>query len=809
MPRATRRRRNNPPDDNPFASITPAEWEAILQSEQEEGIEPEPRVLPLLPIRDQVYFPHNVFPLLVGREKSVQAIEGAGTGQRYVFLVAQKNLQAETPEPEEIYSVGIVAEIMQMMRLPDGNMRLMLQGIERYHIVNYLQREPYYEVLVDASPTVENYDIQTEALMRHAISLFERIVQLNPGVPPELMAQIEQTTEPGRLADTLVSSIRAIRIDKQQEILETLDSTERLQKLSVILQQEGDLLEVQQGIRQQIEREMGDSQREFLLREQMRIIQQELGERGDPLNETDELRVQIRAAKMPAKTEERALKEVDRLEKMPFATPEGTIVRNYLDWLIALPWNTTTPDDIDLSEAIEILDRDHYGLEKTKERIVEFLAVRKLTNTLRGPILCFVGPPGVGKTSIGKSIAEALGRKFVRISLGGVRDEAEIRGHRRTYIGAMPGRILQGMKQAGTRNPVFMLDEIDKLGMDFRGDPSSALLEALDPEQNSEFSDHFLEVPFSLSDVMFIATANLLENIPHALRDRMEVISFTGYTEAEKVAIVEKYLDPNQREEHGLKPSQFNLTTGGLSQLIREYTREAGVRNLEREIATLCRKVTRKIVGKTASRVKIDTKHLPDYLGQRRYFYGVMETEDQIATATGLVYTEVGGDIISIEVSLLKGHEGRVQLTGSLGDVMKESAQTAFSFIRSRAAEWGIDEDFYRKLDVHIHVPAGAVPKDGPSAGVTIATAIASALTRRPVRRDIAMTGEITLRGRVLPVGGIKEKLLAAHRAGIREIILPKENSKDLEDLPENVRKEMTFHLVEHADKALNIALRM
>ncbi len=808
MPRTPRRRRKVQ-DDNPFANISPAEWEAILRSEQEEPGEPEPRVLPLLPIRDQVYFPHNVFSLLVGREKSVQAIEGVGNGQRYVFLATQKNLQAETPEPEEIYKVGIVAEIMQMMRLPDGTLRLMLEGIERYQIVSYLQREPYYEVLVEAVPTIEHFDVQTEALMRHAVSLFERIVQINPGVPPELMAQIEQASEPGRLADTLISSIRAIRIEKQQEILEITDATLRLQRLAEILQQEGDLLEVQQGIRQQIEREMGDSQREFLLREQMRIIQQELGERSDPQSEPEELRAKVLESKMPPAIEARALKEIDRLEKMPFAAPEGTVVRNYLDWMTSLPWDTTTPDDIDLETAIQILDRDHYGLEKTKERIVEFLAVRKLTGTLRGPILCFVGPPGVGKTSIGRSIAQALGRKFVRISLGGVRDEAEIRGHRRTYIGAMPGRILQGIKQAGTRNPVFMLDEIDKLGMDFRGDPSSALLEALDPEQNSEFSDHFLEAPFDLSDVMFIATANLLENIPHALRDRMEVISFTGYTELEKVAIGEKFLIPKQRKEHGLKPSQFQLSTNGLRQLIREYTREAGVRNLERELATLCRKVTRKIVVKTASRVKLDTKHLPDYLGQRRFFYGMMETEDQIATATGLVYTEVGGDLVSIEVSLLKGHEGRIQLTGSLGEVMKESAQTAFSFIRSRASEWGIDEDFYRKVDVHVHVPAGAIPKDGPSAGITIATAIASALTRKPVRRDIAMTGEITLRGRVLPVGGIKEKILAAHRAGIREIILPKENSKDLEELPDNVRSEMQFHFVEQVDKVLKIALRM
>jgi ATP-dependent Lon protease len=510
---------------------------------------------------------------------------------------------------------------------------------------------------------------------------------------------------------------------------------------------------------------------------------------------------------MPESAAERANREVDRLEKMPFAAPEGVVIRNYLDWLVTLPWNKKTPDDIDIEEAARTLDEDHYALDKAKERIVEFLAVRKLTGTTRGPILCFVGPPGVGKTSIGKSIARALGRKFVRISLGGVRDEAEIRGHRRTYIGSLPGRILQGIKQAGVKNPVFMLDEIDKLGMDFRGDPSSALLEALDPEQNAEFSDHYLEVPFDLSDVMFVTTANLLDPIPPALRDRMEVITFAGYTEEEKRNIAARYLVPKQRQDHGLTTEQLTITEAALRRLIREYTREAGVRSLEREIAALCRKVARRVASGELTVVTIDADDLNAYLGRRRYRYGVMEEQDQIAAATGLVYTETGGDIVTIEVSLLKGHEGRVQLTGQLGEVMKESAQAAFSYVRSRAAELGIDEEFYRKFDAHIHVPAGGVPKDGPSAGITIATAIASALTRRPVRREVAMTGEITLRGRVLPVGGIKEKVLAAHRAGIQEVILPVENEKDLEELPDNVREEMRFHLVAHTDEALGLAL--
>lgn len=552
---------------------------------------------------------------------------------------------------------------------------------------------------------------------------------------------------------------------------------------------------------------MGDTQREFILREQMKAIQQELGERDDKASELDEYREKIIEAKMPDSSRERALREVDRLEKMPFAAPEGVVIRNYLDWIVGLPWDASTPDSIDIDEAGSVLNEDHFGLEKVKERIIEFLAVRKLTGTTRGPILCFVGPPGVGKTSIGKSIARALGRKFIRVSLGGVRDEAEIRGHRRTYIGAMPGRIIQGIKQAGANNPVFMLDEIDKLGMDFRGDPSSALLEALDPEQNGEFSDHYLELPFDLSDVMFVTTANLLDPIPPALKDRMEVITFAGYTEAEKLNIALQFLVPRQRKDHGLTAEHIAITEDALRRLIREYTREAGVRNLEREIATLCRKVARKVVGGQVGHVRIDSDTLKDFLGKRRYHYGVMEEKDEIAAATGLVYTEFGGDIVTIEVSLLKGHEGRVQLTGQLGEVMKESAQTALSFIRSRAVQLGIEEDFYRRLDVHVHVPAGGVPKDGPSAGITLATAIASALTQRPIRREVAMTGEITLRGRVLPVGGVKEKILAAHRAGIRCVILPAENDKDLEELPDNVRAEMNFHLVSHMDEVLTLAL--
>ena len=748
-----------------------------------------------------------MFPLLVGREKSVRGLEEAAANQRQIFVVAQKELHAEDPEPDEIYQVGIVAEIMQVLRVPDGTVRVMLEGLGRARVVKYLQTEPFFSVQLEPLPSSETKDLATEALMRSVSQQFQQVVGISKTIQPEALINVVNTDEPGRLADVITSFLRQIRVEQQQDMLETLDPRERLEKLSVILKKEAQILDIQKNIRDRVEKEMGDTQREFILREQMKAIQQELGERDDKTGELDEYRDKIEAAKMPEAARERALREVERLDKMPFAAPEGVVIRTYLDWIVALPWSESTPDDIDLDEAGDVLNEDHFGLEKAKERIIEFLAVRKLTGTSRGPILCFVGPPGVGKTSIGKSIARALGRKFIRVSLGGVRDEAEIRGHRRTYIGALPGRIIQGIKQAGAKNPVFMLDEIDKLGMDFRGDPSSALLEALDPEQNTEFSDHYLEMPFDLSDVMFVTTANLLDPIPPALKDRMEVITFAGYTEEEKLNIALKFLVPKQRKDHGLNEEQLAITEDALQKLIREYTREAGVRNLEREIATLCRKVARRVAGDQTAQVKIAADDLKEYLGKRRYHYGMMEEQDEIATATGLAYTDVGGDIITIEVSLLKGHEGRVQLTGQLGDVMKESAQTAFSFIRSRAAQLGIDEDFYRRLDVHVHVPAGGIPKDGPSAGITLAAAIASALTRRAIRKDVAMTGEITLRGRVLPVGGIKEKVLAARRAGINEIILPAENEKDLEDLTPSVRDAMRFHLVTHMDEVLALAL--
>lgn len=767
-----------------------------------------PSILPVLPIRDQVYFPDQVFPLIVGREKSVRALDDACSGERYLLLVTQSDVQAELPGKDDLYDVGIIAEIMQPLRMPDGTVRVMLEGIERARVVDYVQTEPHFRARVELLPTLEVNNLEAEALMRSVRSEFEQIVSANKNViQPEAQLNVINTHEPGKLADLITPYLRQMRLEAQQEILETLNPIERLHKLSLVLKKEAEILDIQRIIRSRVEKEMGDSQREFILREQLKAIQQELGERDERGGEIDEYRTKVRDCGMSEPAAERAQKEVDRLERMPFAAPEGVVVRTYLDWLVSMPWAKSTPDMLDVEESARILDEDHYGLEKAKERIVEFLAIRKLTGTIRGPILCFVGPPGVGKTSIGKSIARALGRRFVRVSLGGVRDEAEIRGHRRTYIGSMPGRILQGIKLAGANNPVFMLDEIDKLGMDFRGDPSSALLEALDPEQNREFSDHYLEVPFDLSHVLFVTTANLLDPIPPALRDRMEVITFPGYTEDEKRAIATQFLIPNQRREHGLQDQQLMITPDALTVLIREYTREAGVRNLQREIAALCRKAARRVASGVAEAGCIAPETLQQVLGARRYHYGVMEEHDEVGAATGLVYTEMGGDVVSIEVSLLKGHEGRVQLTGRLGDVMKESAQTALSFIRSRTAELGVDEEFYRKLDLHVHVPAGSVPKDGPSAGVTIAMAIASALTRRPVRKDVAMTGEITLRGRILPVGGVKEKVLAAHRAGIRTVALPKENEKDLEELPVNVRAEMRFHLLGHIDEMLDLVL--
>jgi ATP-dependent Lon protease len=763
--------------------------------------------LPILPIRDNVYFPQMLAPVLVGRERSLRATEAALETHKQMLMIAQRDISVEEPEQNDLYSMGIVAEVVQVLQVPDGTLRIVFRGLERARLLHITQTEPFMTAAIEVLP-VHEPPVKTdlEALMRMAVSLFEEIVQNDRSVPPETIPAVMYIEHPGRLADTIAHFL-PLKFDAKQEILETLDVKARLDTLVRILRRELDVIEVQQRIRDRVEKEMGDTQREYYLREQLKIIQRELGERDERLSEVEEYREKIAQAGLPEEVAERAYKEVERLEKMPFASPEGSVIRTYLDTIVSLPWSVRTDDQMDIQDASHILDEDHYGLKKVKERVLEFLSVRKLSGSLKGPILCFVGPPGVGKTSLGRSIARALGRKFVRISLGGVRDEAEIRGHRRTYVGALPGRIIQGLRQAGSKNPVFMLDEIDKLGYDFRGDPTSALLEALDPEQNERFSDHYLEVPFDLSDVMFITTANLLETVPAALRDRMEVIAFPGYTEEEKLAIAKGYLVPRNLERHGLKQEQLAFEDDALMKIIREYTREAGVRNLEREIATICRKVARRVAEGSQDEIHLKPEQITEFLGARRFQFGVKEEKDELGVATGLVYTEFGGDIVSVEVALVKGRDGRLLLTGQLGDVMKESAQAALTYIRSRSEQLHIDPEFNQTFDLHIHVPAGAIPKDGPSAGITMATALASALTGRPIRRDVAMTGEITLRGRVLPIGGIKEKVMAAHRAGIYEVILPSENEKDLEEIPDHVREAITFHFVKHMDEVLPIAL--
>ncbi|MCC6445496.1 MAG: endopeptidase La [Armatimonadetes bacterium] len=767
----------------------------------------QPVVLPLLPVRDQVYFPQMIFPLVVGREKSIKALEDAIATNRLLLLVSQREIGVDDPSPDDLYEVGVVVEVMQHLKVPDGTVRVMLEGVARMRILEFIQDEPFFKVRGQDIPVSEVKDIEVEALMRSVASQFEQLVNNGRAIPPEALINVVNIEEPGRLADTITPYL-PLRVDSKQDILETISPKERMEKLHLILKHELEILEIQKNIRSRVEREMGETQREFILREQMKAIQQELGERDERMSEIEEFRTKVAEALMPDEVTERALKEVDRLEKMPYAAPEGVVVRNYLDWLVSLPWSKETEEALDIEQAAKVLDEDHYGLNKVKERILEFLAVRKLAgDSMKGPILCFVGPPGVGKTSIGKSIARALGRKFIRISLGGIRDEAEIRGHRRTYIGALPGRIIQGIKQAGSRNPVFMLDEIDKVGADFRGDPSAALLEALDPEQNDSFSDHYLEVPFNLSNVMFITTANILDTIPPALRDRMEVIGFPGYIEEEKVGIATQFLVPKQTREHGLTPEKIVFQTDALRRMIREYTREAGVRNLEREVATICRKTARKVAQGHEEPTEVASDGLKEFLGSPKFHYGLVEEKDEVGAVTGLVYTEFGGDIVSIEVALVKAQDGKLILTGQLGDVMKESAMAALTYVRSRSRALDFDEDFYHRTDVHIHVPEGATPKDGPSAGITMATALASALTRRPVRKDVAMTGEITLRGRVLPIGGLKEKMLAAHRAGIKTVIFPRENEKDLEEIPENVKEALEFRMVDHMDEVLEIAL--
>ncbi len=774
-----------------------------------------PAVLPLVPIRDNVYFPHMLFPLLVGRDRSVRAVEAAmESGERKIVLAAQREIATEDPEPEDIYSIGVIAEVMQLLRLPDNAVRVMLSAGKRVQLTAFPRTEPYMMVRAEAvTEAVGGTEVEIESLVRVVTGQFERLVIEGKNIPPESLISILNLADASEITDSIIPYLN-LRISQKQALLETLPVRERLERLIAALAREQEILEIQKNIRNRVESEMGDNQREFLLREQMKAIQVELGERDEQAEEIVELREKIEAAGMPDAVREKALKELDRYERTPPASPESGVLRNYLDWLSEMPWNKLAEEKLEMFEAEDILNADHCGLEKVKERILEFLAVRKLSGgKTKSPILCFAGPPGVGKTSLGRSVARSLGRPFVRISLGGVRDEAEIRGHRRTYVGALPGRIIQAIRQCGSRNPVFLLDEVDKIGTDFRGDPSSALLEALDPEQNKEFTDHYLEAPFDLSSVLFIATANLIEPIPPALRDRMEIIPFSGYIEAEKLDIATRHLTPRQIIENGMTAEQLSFTSDALLRIIREFTRESGVRNLEREIGSICRKVARRFANVQESDrgpIVVDVADVPAFLGRPKTRWGIAEEHDEVGAATGLAYTETGGDTMSIEIALTRApeREGRLTLTGQLGDVMKESAQAAWTFIRSRIATLEVDESAVTKNDIHIHVPAGAVPKDGPSAGVTIAVALASALTNRPVRKDIAMTGEITLRGKILPVGGVKEKALAAHRAGLRHILLPAENERDLEDLPADVRAEMQFTLLTNADEALRISLR-
>ncbi|GAV26371.1 endopeptidase La [Carboxydothermus islandicus] len=765
----------------------------------------ETRELPLLPLRGLLVFPYMVIHLDVGREKSIAAIDQAMISDRIICLATQKDAQIDEPAPDDIFTVGTIAEIKQLLKLPGGTLRVLVEGIQRAKIKKYIEMEPFFRVEVEVTQEEVSKTPEIQALTRSLIYQFEQYVKLSKRIPPETAITVVNLEEPGRLADVVASHL-PLKIEDKQRILEALDVKKRLEILLEILARELEIVEIERRINLRVRKQMEKTQKEYYLREQLKAIQRELGEKDERVAEGEEYREKIKEAKLPKEVEEKALKEVEKLEKMPPMAAEATVVRNYLDWILALPWNRRTKDRLDIKLAEQILEEDHYGLEKVKERILEYLAVRKLTRKMKGPILCFVGPPGVGKTSLAKSIARAMERKFVRISLGGVRDEAEIRGHRRTYVGALPGRIIQGMRNAGSQNPVFLLDEIDKMSMDFRGDPSAALLEVLDPEQNNSFSDHYIELPFDLSHVLFITTANNLYNIPRPLLDRMEVIHIPGYTEEEKLVIAEKYLLPKQLKEHGLKPKNLKISTNTFLKIIREYTRESGVRNLERQIASLCRKAAKEIVTDNVEEVKITVSNLERYLGIPKFRYGIAEAEDEVGVATGLAWTEVGGDVMFIEVSVLKG-SGKLYLTGKLGEVMKESAQAGFSYIRSRAKELGIEENFHEKYDLHIHVPEGAIPKDGPSAGITMATAMVSALSGQKVRKDVAMTGEITLRGKVLPIGGLKEKILAAKRAGIKTIIIPHENRKELEEISPQVKRGLKFILVKHMDEVLEAAL--
>ncbi|GBE57632.1 lon protease 2 [bacterium BMS3Abin01] len=764
-----------------------------------------PDTVPILPLRETVVFPETVTPLAVGQERSVKLIDDVLHKDKMLGLATIRNKEAEVAGPDDIYEIGTAALIHKMLKVPDGSLRILVQGVSRIRIVKYKQNEPYLVARVEPLEDEVEMTQEIDALTRNLQNVFTKIIGLVPYLPEELQMAASNVDDPSALCYLIASAIK-IKPEEKQELLEELDVKTRLMHLTRILNRELEVFELGSKIQTEVQSEMDKSQREYFLRQQMKAIQEELGETDEITAEVNELRSKIEKLKLPDEVEQQARRELDRLGKLQPAAAEYSVIRTYIDWLISIPWNDSTEDNLDIKEAEQVLDEDHYDLEKVKTRILEYLAVAKLKKDMAGPILCFVGPPGVGKTSLGHSIARALGRKFIRISVGGVRDEAEIRGHRRTYIGAMPGTIIRAIRDAGSKNPVFMIDEVDKLGADFRGDPSSALLEVLDPEQNESFRDHYLDLPFDLSKVLFIATANMLDPVPPALRDRMEVIELSGYTEEEKVGIARKYLIPKEIEAHGLKKKQISFTDKAILKIIQEFTREAGLRNLEREIASICRKVAREIAEGKITRVTIGEAAVTRYLGKKRFFSEVRRMTSEPGVATGLAWTLNGGDIIFIEATSMHG-SGKLTLTGQLGDVMKESAQAALSWVRSHADELGVEEGYFQKNDLHVHVPAGAVPKDGPSAGITMTTALASLVTDKPVLANVAMTGEVTLSGKVLPVGGIKEKVLAARRAGLDTVILPRENEKDLDDVPKYLRKEMKFILVDDVSQVLSNAL--
>jgi ATP-dependent Lon protease len=778
---------------------------SIIDEDEKDSVIPD--ILPLISVRDIVIFTDMLLPLFIGREKSVRAVEEAVEKDGFLFLTAQKDPNIENPNPDQIFTVGTVSKILRMLKLPDGRVKALVQGIEKARIVKYVSKRSTYRVKIERipDPPVEKINLEMEALMRNVIEHSEKILALRGEMNNDVGIILESVNDPGKLADLVASNLK-LKIDESQVLLELIDPVERLKKVNELISREVELSSMQAKIQSDVKDEISKSQRDYFLREQVRVIHKELGEDDGKIKEIEDYRRKIRRAKMSKNADKEALKQLKRLDQMHPDSAEASVVRTYLDWLVELPWSKTTKDIIDIKNAKTVLDEDHFGLKHVKDRILEYLSVRKLNPKMKGPILCFVGPPGVGKTSLGQAIARAVKRKFVRISLGGIRDEAEIRGHRRTYIGALPGRILQGLKQSGANNPVFMMDEIDKLGSDFRGDPSSALLEALDPEQNSSFSDHYLNIPFDLSKVMFILTANFTDTIPSALLDRMEVITLSGYTEDEKNAIAKKHLIPRQIKENGLKSKTLTISNSSLSKIISEYTSEAGLRNLEREIGTLCRKVARKIAEGDKGPFRIAKNNLQSYLGVPKYFPEMDQENSQVGLSTGLAWTQAGGEVLYVEASLIDG-KGELIVTGQIGEVMQESARAALSYARANLVSFGIKKNILENKDIHIHVPAGAIPKDGPSAGIAMATALISILINKPINKDVAMTGEITLRGRVLPIGGLKEKALGALRAGIRTIIIPEKNKKDLAEIPMNVKRKINFVPAKNMEQVISLAI--